>query len=136
MPDYNLAVLIGRLTRNPELKYLPSGVAVANFSIAINSSWGSGAEKKEKTTFIDITAWKRTAELAAEYLTKGSSVMITGSIDQETWEKDGQKRSKLKVTAQRIQFLDRKAPLVMADSPEQSASPESPAPGSEDQVPF
>lgn len=140
MPDFNLVVLVGRLTRDPELKYIPSGAAVASLSLAINSQWtGKDGSKRDKTVFIDVTAWNRQAETVAEHLKKGATVMIQGSIDMEQWETpDGQKRTKHKVTASKIQFMDRKVPLVMPDTDPvatDSAAPAQP-PESSEEIPF
>ena len=99
--------LIGNLTREPELRYIPSGAAVANFGLAINRQYkNSDGEKVEEVCFIDIVAWNRLAEVAGEYLLKGSPVFIEGRLQMDSWEdQDGKKRSKLKVVAQNIQFL-------------------------------
>ena len=99
--------LIGNLTREPELRYVPSGAAVASFGLAINRQYkNSEGEKVEEVCFIDVVAWNRLAEVAGEYLLKGSPVFIEGRLQMDSWEQDdGQKRSKLKVVAQNIQFL-------------------------------
>ena len=105
--NLNKVLLIGNLTRDPDLKYVPSGAAVANFGIAINRSYtNSDGEKTEDICFIDIVAWNRLAEVAGEYLSKGSPVFVEGRLQMDSWEQeDGQRRSKLKVVAQSIQFL-------------------------------
>ena len=105
--NLNKTMLIGNLTRDVELKYIPSGAAVANFGLAINRQYkNSDGEKVEEVCFIDIVAWNRLAEVAGEYLLKGSPVFIEGRLQMDSWEQgDGQKRSKLKVVAQNIQFL-------------------------------
>ena len=101
------AILIGNLTRDPELKYTSSGTAVANFGMAINRTYtDANGEKAEDVCFIDIVAWNRLAEVAGEYLSKGRPVFVEGRLQMDSWEQeDGQKRSKLKVVAQNIQFL-------------------------------
>jgi single-strand DNA-binding protein len=103
----NKVLLLGNLTRDPELRYVPSGTAVANFSIAVNRSYkDSTGEKKEDTSFIRIVVWGKMAEICGEYLTKGRSVLVEGRLKSRTWEgPDGQKRSALDVIAANVQFL-------------------------------
>jgi len=107
MPSVNRVFLIGNLTRDPELRYIPSGTAVASFGLAMNRKYkAQDGELKEEVCFVDIDAWGRTAETCAEYLSKGSLVCIEGSLKYDTWEaQDGQKRSKLKVRTDRVHFL-------------------------------
>jgi single-strand DNA-binding protein len=106
--DFNKVILLGRLTRDPELRYTPNGVAVTDLGLAVNRSWGSGADQKKETLFVDITVWQRAAENCAEYLKKGSEVLIEGRLVLESWQgNDGQKRNKLKVVANTVQFLRR-----------------------------
>ena len=109
MANYNRVILIGNLTRDPEVRYIPSGMAVAEFGLAVNrpSTDKNTNERKEDVTFVDITLWGREAELAGEYLAKGRPVLIEGRLQMDTWDDKatGQKRSKLKVVGERIQFL-------------------------------
>ena len=107
MASLNKVLLIGNLTRDPELRYTPQGAAVCEFSIAMNRTFNSKTgEKKEEVTFIEIVAWARTAEICAEYLKKGRPVFVEGRLQQDRWEQpDGQKRSRIRVTAERVQFL-------------------------------
>ena len=107
MASYNRVVLLGNLTRDPELRYIPSGTAVTDIGLAVNDRRKSASgEWVEETTFVDVTLWGRTAEVASEYLTKGSPVLIEGRLKLDTWESnDGQKRSKLKVICERMQML-------------------------------
>ncbi len=109
MANYNRVILIGNLTRDPEVRYIPSGTAVAEFGLAVNrpSTDKNTNERKEDVTFVDITLWGREAELAGEYLAKGRPVLIEGRLQMDTWDDKatGQKRSKLKVVGERIQFL-------------------------------
>ena len=113
MVSVNYCCIAGNLTRDPELRYTPQGVAVADFTVAVGRKWTDKAsgEKKEKTAFIACTAWKKTAELAGEYLKKGSPVLVEGELDQENWDdsETGKKRSKTKVTVNKVHFLERKA---------------------------
>jgi single-strand DNA-binding protein len=111
MANVNKVILIGNLTRDPEVKYTPKGSAVADISLAINRYYSTeSGEKREETTYVDVTLWGKTAELAGEYLKKGRSVYVEGRLQLDTWEDkaSGQKRSKLRVVGDSIQFLDRK----------------------------
>ena len=109
MASFNRVILIGNLTRDPEVKYIPSGMAVAELGLAVNRYFNDKTtnERKEETTFVDVTLWGRQAELAGEYLAKGRPVMIEGRLQLDTWEdkQSGQKRSKLRVVGETMQFL-------------------------------
>ncbi len=106
MASYNRVVLVGNLTRDPELRYTPSGAAVTELGLAINDRRkGPNGDWVEDTTFVDVTLWERTAEVASEYLSKGSSVLIEGRLKLDTWEKDGKKNSKLRVVGEKMQML-------------------------------
>ena len=105
MASYNRVVLVGNLTRDPELRYIPSGTAVSEIGLAVNDRFKRNEQWVEETTFVDVTLWARTAEVANEYLSKGSSVLIEGRLKLDTWEKDGQKRSKLRVIGEKMQML-------------------------------
>lgn len=107
----NKSILIGRLTRDPELKYIPSGDAVANFTLAVDRPFANKAGEKE-ADFIPIVVWKKQAENCAKYLTKGSQVAIDGRIQVRSWEKDGKRQYMTEVVADRVEFLSKsqKAP--------------------------
>jgi len=108
MANLNKVMLIGNLTRDPELRFTPKGTAVADVAIAINRIWNNEAgQRQEETTFVDITLWGRQAELAQQYLTKGRGIYVEGRLQMDTWEDktSGQKRSKLKVIGENLQFL-------------------------------
>lgn len=107
MASFNRVILLGNLTRDPELRYLPSGSAVCEVGLAVNDRRkNANGEWIEETTFVDVTLWARTAEVASEYLSKGSPVLVEGRLKLDTWEgQDGQKRSKLKVIGDRMQLL-------------------------------
>jgi single-strand DNA-binding protein len=105
MASFNRVVLVGNLTRDPELRYIPSGTAVSDIGLAVNDRVKRGDQWVDEATFIDITLWGRTAEIANEYLSKGSSVLIEGRLKLDRWEKEGQKHSKLKVIGERLQML-------------------------------
>ena len=106
MASFSRVILVGNLTRAPELRHIPSGLAVTDTGLAINDrrKLASG-EYLEEVTFVDITLWGRQAEVACEYTSKGSPVLVEGRLKQDTWESDGQKRSKLKVVGDRIVLL-------------------------------
>ena len=106
MASYNRVILVGNLTRDPELRYIPSGTAVTDIGLAVNDRVKRNDQWVDETTFVDVTLWARTAEVAGEYLTKGSPVLIEGRLKLDSWEtKDGEKRSKLKVVCDRMQML-------------------------------
>lgn len=106
MASYNRVVLVGNLTRDPELRYIPSGTVVTDIGLAVNDRRKNpNGEWVEETTFIDVTLWARTAEVASEYLSKGSSVLIEGRLKLDQWEKEGQKFSKLRVIGEKMQML-------------------------------
>lgn len=105
MASYNRVILVGNLTRDPELRYIPSGTAVSDISIAVNDRIKCGDQWVDEVSFVDVTLWGRTAEIANEYLSKGSPLLVEGRLRQDRWEKDGQKHSKLKVTCDRMQML-------------------------------
>jgi single-strand DNA-binding protein len=106
MASFNRVILVGNLTRDPELRYTPTNTPVTEIGLAVNDRRkNANGEWVEETTFVDVTLWARTAEVASEYLTKGSSVMIEGRLKLDTWETDGQKRSKLRVVGERMQML-------------------------------
>jgi single-strand DNA-binding protein len=106
MASFNRVILMGNVTRPIELKYLQSGTAVTELGLAVNDRRKSQTgEMIEETVFVDITLWGRTAEIASEYLNKGSPVFIEGRLKYDTWEADGQKRSKLRVVGERMQLI-------------------------------
>ncbi|MBI3466122.1 MAG: single-stranded DNA-binding protein [Planctomycetes bacterium] len=109
MASFNRVILLGNLTRDPELRYTQSGLAVTDIGLAVNDKRkNQSGEWIEETTFVDITLWGRTAEIAGEYLSKGSPALFEGRLKLDTWEKDGQKHSKLKVVGERLQLLGAK----------------------------
>jgi single-strand DNA-binding protein len=103
--DINHVVLIGRLTRDAELKYTANGQAVCNFSIAVNRPKKSGDQWVDEANFFDITLWGRQGEALTQYLLKGKSVGVDGSLRQDKWEQDGQNRSKVVIVANNLQLL-------------------------------
>jgi len=108
MANLNRVLLMGNLTRDPELRYTPKGTAVADIGLAVNRIYtGEDGDKKEETTFVDVTIWARQAEVAGQYLKKGRPVFIEGRLQLDTWDdkQTGQKRSRLRVVAENLQLL-------------------------------
>jgi single-strand DNA-binding protein len=108
--DINRVILVGRLTRDPELRHIPSGTAIANFSLANNRSYTTGGgEKKEETSFFNCIAWGKLGELIVEYCRKGRRIGVEGRLQQRSWEdQEGKKRSTVEVVVDNFQFLDAK----------------------------
>jgi single-strand DNA-binding protein len=109
MASFNKVILLGNLTRDPQVRYTPSGTAVAEIGLAVNRYWFDKQtnSRREETTFVDVTLWGREAEVAGEYLAKGRPVLIEGRLQLDTWDDKttGQKRSKLHVVGERMQML-------------------------------
>lgn len=151
MASLNKVFLIGNLTRDPELRYIPSGTAVGTFTVASNRAYTlQSGEKKEEVCFVRVVVWGRRAELCGQYLAKGSPVFVEGRLQSRSWETpDGQKRSTIEVVALNVQFLGKggsKAAEEMvgalkeesssteeASAPDQDVPPPEPSPGD---VPF
>src|SRR6058998_2327422 len=109
MANYNKVILAGNLTRDPELRYTPKGMAIAKLGLAINRTWKNEAgETKEEATFVDVDAFGRTAEVIGQYLKKGRPILIEGRLRLDQWDdkQTGQKRSKLGVVLESFSFLD------------------------------
>ena len=146
MASYNRVLLMGNLTRNPEIRYTPSGTAVADLGLAVNETFKNKAgETVEQVCFVDGVVWGRQAETASEYLHKGSPVFVEGRLQLDQWEnQQGEKRSKLRVRADRVQFLgspgkgtEYAAAPASASAPQAPGTP-APAPetADDDDVPF
>lgn len=108
MASFNQVTLIGNVTRDPEVRYTPKGSAVAEISLAINRKYKTDSgEQREEVTYVDCTAWGKTAELLGQYVHKGDPLFVTGRLTTDSWEdkQTGQKRSKMKVTLEAMQFL-------------------------------
>jgi single-strand DNA-binding protein len=148
MASFNRVILVGNLTRDPELRYTPKGTAVAQLGVAVNRQWKSETgEAKEEVTFVDVEAFGRQAEVIGQYLKKGRPILVEGRLKLDTWDdkQTNQKRSKLKVVLEAFQFLDAgrgeggpagapaRRPAAPADSAP-AAEPE--APPVDDDVPF
>ncbi len=150
MASFNKVILVGNLTRDPELRYTPKGMAIAKIGLAVNRNWTNEAgEKKEEVTFVDVDIFGRTAENVAQYMKKGRPILIEGRLKLDQWDdkQTGQKRSRLGVVAEVVQFLGsptgggggeggesrRPAP---PSAPPAAPGPESDAPPADDDVPF
>ena len=109
MVSFNKVILIGNLTKDPEIRYTPTGTPVASFSIAVNRQYKQGEEKKEEVCYIDIVVFGKQAESCGQYLNKGNGVIVDGRLQQRRWEtEDGQKRNKHEVVAQAVRFLPKR----------------------------
>lgn len=153
MASFNKVILLGNLTRDPEVRYTPKGTAVTELGMAVNRVYtAENGEKREETTFVDITLWGRTAEIAGEYLKKGRPVFIEGRLQLDTWDdkQSGQKRSKLKVVGEGLQLIGSRpggggggggggdeesssAPRSSKSAPPPKAAPSAP---DDDEIPF
>jgi single-strand DNA-binding protein len=105
MASYNRVVIVGNLTRDVELRYTPSGTAVTDIALAVNDRVKKNDQWVDEVNFFDVTLWGRTAEVAGEYLSKGSSVLIEGKLKQDRWEQEGKTRSKVKIVGEKMQML-------------------------------
>ena len=150
MASFNKVILLGNLTRDPEVRYTPKGTAVTELGMAVNRVYtAENGEKREETTFVDVTLWGRTAEIAGEYLKKGRPVFIEGRLQLDTWDdkQSGQKRSKLKVVGEGLQLIGSRpgggggggdeegssAPRSSKSAPPPKAAPSAP---DDDEIPF
>ena len=105
---YNKVILIGNLTKDPELRYTPQGTPVASFRLAVNYRYKQADEVKQETTFIDNVVFGKQAESCSKYLNKGSSVLVEGRLQERRWESNGQQKSKFEVIAQSVRFLSKR----------------------------
>jgi single-strand DNA-binding protein len=103
---FNKVVLMGNLTRDPELRNTPSGQSVCGFSLAVNRSWKNAqGETQEAVDYIDCNAWGKAGEIIAQYMQKGGAILVSGRLQQRSWEQDGQKRSKVEVVVEDFNFV-------------------------------
>lgn len=108
MASFNKVILMGNLTRDPDLRYTPGGSPVCSFGLAVSRRYRQNEEWKDEVCFVDITVWGKAAENCNQYLSKGRGVILEGRLRQHSWEtEDGQRRSKLDVVANNVQFLPR-----------------------------
>ena len=139
MAGVNKVILVGHLGRDPEIRYTPSGVAVANFSIATSEEWKDkdSGNKQERTEWHRIVAWRRLGEICGEYLRKGSQVYIEGKLQTRSWEdRDGNKRYTTEIVAQNMQMLGTAGKQGRADSPDDVYPSEEPVTIPDDDIPF
>lgn len=121
--SFNQAIIMGNLTRDPEMRNTPSGQNVANFAVATNRQWQDpSGERKEAVEYHEIVAWGKLAELASQYLSKGRKVLVVGRLQTQSWEKDGVKRQRTEIVANDISFLDGRG-----DAPAGASAPSQPA---------
>ena len=126
MANFNKVMLMGNLTRDPELRYTPKGTALATIGLAVNRNWTNEAgEKKEEVTFVDVEVWGRQAETIGQYLAKGRPIFVEGRLKLDQWDdkESGQKRSKLKVVCENFQFIG--APKGSSEVSDQPPAPRS-----------
>ncbi len=135
MASFNKVILMGNLTRDPQVRYTPGGTAVTDIGLAINRTWfdKTTQQKREEVTFVDVTLWGRQAEVAGEYLSKGRSVLIEGRLQLDQWDdkETGQKRSKLKVVGENMTMVGSRtsgSPQGGAGNPEAEAQFPEPSP--------
>ena len=130
MADFNSVVLLGRLTRDPELKYVANGAPVCKFSIATNHRYTkSDGQRAESVTFVEVDVWRRLAEICSQFLKKGREVLVTGTLKQDRWidQATQQTRSKLKVVAREVKFIGPRRDEEEAAEDERDTEPEAPA---------
>jgi len=123
MVTFNRVILAGNLVRDPEIRYLPSGLSVTSFGIAVNSRYKQNNEVKEEVSFFDIVVFGKQGENCAEYLSKGRPVLVEGRLRQRRWEAEGVKKSKIEVVAQNVQFLGSPGGGAGKSAPEGTAAP-------------
>jgi single-strand DNA-binding protein len=145
MASFNRVILMGNLTKDPELRYTPAGAAVTNLRMAINRKYkAKDGTDKEDVCFVTVVVWSKSAEAAGEYLKKGDPLFVEGRLQSKSWEtEDKQKRTVLEVVADRVQFLNRGKAAgtdnVPHDAVEDGGAPQGPGPaasGSEEDIPF
>ncbi|MFA5072471.1 MAG: single-stranded DNA-binding protein [Nitrospirota bacterium] len=135
MTSFNKVILLGNLTRDPEVRYTPNGIAVASFAIAVNRKYKQGDETKEEVSYIDIVVFGKQAESCGQYINKGDSVLIDGRLQQRRWEtEEGQKRNKLEVVAQSVNFMPKRSSSGTGSHPH--PEPSSDASVDEGDIPF
>lgn len=134
MPNFNRVILAGHLTRDPEVKTLPSGTTLAEFGIAVNRSWKTeSGEKKDRASFFDCKAFGKRGEVIAQYVKKGQALLVEGELEQERWEsKEGQKRSRVTINVTGFTFLAGRSQSEREDSPPPAEEP----PPADDDIPF
>ncbi len=135
MVTFNRVILAGNLVRDPEIRYLPSGLSVTSFGIAVNSRYKQNNELKEDVSFFDIVVFGKLGENCAEYLSKGRPVLVEGRLRQRRWEAEGAKRSKIEVVADGVQFLGGPKGSSAAEGGSGGAAPQG-AESPDEDIPF
>ena len=151
MASFNKVILLGNLTRDPEIRYTPKGSAVTDLGLAVNRNYTTDSgEKREEVTFVDVVLWGRLAEIAGEYLKKGRPVLIEGRLQMDSWDdkQSGQKRTKMRVVGDTMQLIGSRPPGAGGGEPEEMGSRSSnartaapppksaPAEPDDDEIPF
>ena len=145
MASFNKVILLGNLTRDPELRYTPQGAAVCEFALALNSVYTNKqtGQKVEEVSYIDLVAWGKTGETIAEYMKKGRQIMVEGRLKQDRWEaQDGKKMSKVRVTVESFTFVGARPEGGGGGAPKAGGAPsgggpdDGPPPGAEEDIPF
>jgi single-strand DNA-binding protein len=138
MTSFNKVILLGNLTRDPEVKNTPSGTTVASFGLAINRKYKQGEETKEEVNFFDIVVFGKQANNCSQYLHKGDSVMIDGRLQQRRWDdkESGQKRSKIDIVAESVKFMPKRSGSGLATGGGQQQEPEFEASAGDHEIPF
>jgi single-strand DNA-binding protein len=133
---FNKVILMGNLTRDPEVRSLPSGQSVTSFGLAVNRTWrGADGNQQESVSYIDCVAWAKTGEIIAQYVQKGRPLLVSGRLEQRSWEKDGQKHSKIEVVVEDFNFVGGGAGESRGSAPApSSSSSSSSAPKKKDDV--
>lgn len=137
MTSFNKVILLGNLTRDPEVRYTPNGTAVASFAIAVNRRYKQGDETKDEVSYIDIVVFGRQAEACGQYLNKGDGILVDGRLQQRRWDdkETGQKRSKIEVVAQSVNFMPKRSGAG-AQAGAAQAEPAQEHPVDEGDIPF
>jgi len=137
MTSFNKVILLGNLTRDPEVRYTPNGIAVASFAIAVNRKYKQGDETKEEVSYIDIVVFGKQAESCGQYINKGDAVLIDGRLQQRRWDdkETGQKRNKIEVVAQSVNFMPKRS-SGGGQQAQGHAEPTPEAPVDEGEIPF
>ena len=137
MSGYNKVILMGNLTKDPEIRYTPNGTAVANFSIAVNRRYKINGEVKDEVSYLDIVVFGKQAENCGQYINKGDSILVEGRLQQRRWEsEDDQKRSKIEIVAQSVQFMSKKQGSSHGGVTEDGSMSNSPGSIIEEETPF
>ncbi len=128
----NNAIMIGNLVKDPELRHTATGIAVTSFRIAVGHKFKANDELKEETLFIGVVVFGKRAESCAQYLKKGSSVLVDGRLKENSWEKDGQKHSRMEIVANEVKFMPKHAGSMGPDVAEENHPRELPPPNSDE----